>query len=177
MHASTSRIHGLPPDEYWTPRVHSQVSPCPRGSLRVIHRQKCSLEKNHAQKNQQRCDNPVFGVWLEGYLTHFFGPSLSVFNSSEVQKCVLEITCFKFGHRKNGVRAKLMTSHVISWFAYLLLTFLIQVLSSVGFSLFVLWPKNPGPKMYIDSELSNSTGSKESTDIGQDSKDNSGSRS
>lgn len=31
--------------------------------------------------------------------------------------------------------------------------------------------------MSIDSELSNSTGSKESTDIGQDSKDNSGSRS
>lgn len=34
-----------------------------------------------------------------------------------------------------------------------------------------------GPKMSIDSELSNSTGSKESMDIGQDSKDNSGSRS
>ena len=31
--------------------------------------------------------------------------------------------------------------------------------------------------MSIDSELSNSTGSKESTDIRQDSKDNSGSRS
>ena len=31
--------------------------------------------------------------------------------------------------------------------------------------------------MSIDSELSKFTGSKESTDIGQDSKDNSGSRS
>ena len=34
-----------------------------------------------------------------------------------------------------------------------------------------------GPKMSIDSELRNLTGSKESTDTGQDSKDNSGSRS
>lgn len=61
------------------------------------------------------------------------------------------------------IRTRLMTSHVFSWFAHLLPTLSILVIS-LGFPCLFF-----GPKMPVDSELSDPTEYKESINTGQNS--------